>query len=870
MSQLEKNYSPRDFEDRIYKYWTDSGFFAPDTDSGKIPYTIVIPPPNITGQLHMGHALNNTLQDIIIRTKRMQGYAALWLPGTDHASIATEAKIVEAMKKEGLTKEDVGRENFLERAWAWNEKYGSRIVEQLKKLGCSCDWSRLRFTLDEGCSKAVDKVFVDLYEKGLVYRGERIINWCPYCRTSISDAEVEYGEKDGHFWHINYPLADGGGHLSLATTRPETMLGDTAVAVNPNDDRYKQYIGRTVILPIVNREIPIIADDYVDTEFGTGVVKITPAHDPNDFFVGQRHNLPVINIMTEDGRINQNGGEFEGLDRYEARDRIVELLKEEGFLTKTEEHRHNVGECYRCSTVVEPRVSLQWFVKMEPLAKPAIQAVKDGEIKFIPDRYSKTYFNWMENIKDWCISRQLWWGHRIPAYHCDDCGDITVSLTTPDACKCGGLLRQDEDTLDTWFSSALWPFSTLGWPENTRDLEYFYPTNVLVTAYEIIFFWVARMIFSGLYNMNKIPFDTVLIHGLVRDEIGRKMSKSLGNGSDPIDVINNYGADALRFMVTIGLSPGSDTRENSEKINAGRLFANKLWNSARFVLMNVEQDTKPEIPCTLTLEDRWILTKYNNLIAEMTANIDKYELGLGLQKIYDFIWDVFCDWYIEIVKPRLWSGGEGADSVKSLLLYILSGSLKLLHPYMPYITEELWQSLPGREGSIMVSPWPEYNAQYIYDSAADFENVIEAVRAIRNIRNEMNIPVSKKAVLYVETKQRQIFDECASVFVKLAGASEVVTGDSFDISGAVIIPTANARLLIPAGELVDTKKETERLTKERDACQKDIDFISGKLSNQSFIAKAPEKIINAEKEKLAKAQERMANIMLGIADTIDS
>ena len=708
---LAKQYDPKDVEDRIYKFWLDGKYFHAKCDPDKKPYTIVIPPPNITGQLHMGHALDNTLQDILIRYRRMQGYDALWLPGTDHASIATEAKIVEAMRKEGITKEDIGREGFLKRAWEWKEKFGGRIIEQLKKMGSSCDWDRERFTMDEGCSKAVKEVFVNLYNKGLIYRGERIVNWCPHCLTSISDAEVEYEDQAGHFWHLRYPFKDGSGYLELATTRPETMLGDTAVAVNPNDERYKDIVGKTLILPIVHREIPVIADDYVEMDFGTGCVKITPAHDPNDFEVGLRHNLEVIDTFTDDAHIKPEWGKYAGMDRMEARKAIVEDLEKEGAIVKIEDYSHNVGVCYRCHSSIEPKVSKQWFVKMEPLAKPAINCVKNGEVKFVPERFDKTYYHWMENIKDWCISRQLWWGHRIPAWYCDDCGEVVVSKETPTVCpKCGcNHLTQDPDTLDTWFSSALWPFSTLGWPDKTPELAHYFPTSTLVTGYDIIFFWVARMIFSSVENMHERPFDTVFIHGIVRDAQGRKMSKSLGNGIDPLIVIDEYGADALRFTLATGNSPGNDMRFSDEKVGASRNFANKLWNAARFILMNLGEDEKaPHIPDELALEDKWILSLFNKLTKEVTDNLDKFELGIAVQKLYDFIWDVFCDWYIEISKIRLNSGDEkAAQTARDMLVYIMSNTLKLLHPFMPFITEEIWQTLPHEGESIMISEWPE-------------------------------------------------------------------------------------------------------------------------------------------------------------------
>ena len=743
-------------EGRIYDFWMQGGYFHAEVDPKKKPYTIVIPPPNITGQLHMGHAWDETLQDILIRWKRMQGYSALWLPGTDHASIATEAKIVEAMREEGLSKEDLGREAFLERAWAWKDKFGGRILEQLKLLGSSCDWDRLRFTMDEGCSKAVRHVFVKLYEEGLIYRGERIINWCPHCKTAISDAEVIFEEQQGSFWHLRYPLADGSGYIQLATTRPETMLGDTAVAVHPEDERYKHLVGKNVILPLVNKEIPIVADEYVEMDFGTGVVKITPAHDPNDFEVGRRHNLPVINVMNEDGSINENGGKYAGLSGMEARKQIVKDLEEGGYLIKVEPLKHNVGTCQRCHTVVEPRVSTQWFVKMEPLAKPAIDVVKDGTIRFIPERLEKTYYNWMENIKDWCISRQLWWGHRIPAWYCEDCGETIVSETDVDTCpKCGGKhIHQDEDTLDTWFSSALWPFSTLGWPDETEELKYFYPTDTLVTGYDIIFFWVARMIFSGLKHMDKAPFNTVLFHGLLRDSQGRKMSKSLGNGIDPVDVINQYGADALRFTLVTGNSPGNDARYSDEKVAASRNFANKIWNAARFIHMNIDgHDVPCALPQSLTLEDQWIVSRFNTVTKEVTENLDKFELGMAVSKLYDFIWDDFCDWYIELAKRPLTGGDEAAaQNTRQVLVWVLTNTLALLHPFMPFVTEEIWQSLPHQGEALIVAPWPEYEEGRAFPQAeAEMKKVMELITAVRTRRSEMNVPPSKKAHLSIET-----------------------------------------------------------------------------------------------------------------------
>ncbi len=866
--ELSKLYEPKEVEDKIYGYWIENDCFKANIDRSKTPYTIVIPPPNITGQLHMGHALDNTLQDILIRWRRMQGYCALWLPGTDHASIATEAKIVEAMKKEGLTKEMIGRDAFLERAWKWKETYGGRIISQLKKLGSSCDWSRERFTLDEGCSRAVKEVFVKLYEKGLIYRGERIINWCPHCLTSISDAEVNYEEQDGFFWHIRYPLSDGSGWLELATTRPETMIGDTAVAVNPDDERYKHLVGKTLRLPLFDREIPIIADSYVDMEFGTGVVKITPAHDPNDFEVGLRHNLPVINAMTDDAHINEIGGKYHGLDRYEARKQIVSDLEAGGFLVKVEPHRHNVGTCYRCSTTVEPRISKQWFVKMEPLAKPAIEAVKNGETKFIPERFDKIYFHWMENIKDWCISRQLWWGHRIPAYYCEKCGEMTVSKDEIHTCpKCGGNVVQDPDTLDTWFSSALWPFSTLGWPEKTEDLDYFYPTSTLVTGYDIIFFWVARMIFSGIEQMGEVPFKTVLIHGLVRDSQGRKMSKSLGNGIDPLEVIDQYGADALRFTLATGNAPGNDMRYSDEKVRASRNFANKLWNASRFIMMNLPDDFKFEgLPQNLATEDKWLISKFNTLAKEVTENLEKFELGVAVAKLYDFIWDVYCDWYIELTKPRIQAGGDTAKSAQAVLVWAMRGILKLLHPFMPFITEEIWQTLCGEEGPLMLQKFPEYSQDLHFErEESDFEKIISAIKGIRNRRAEMNVPPSVKAALFIETQNPNIFEAGRLFFERLAYASSIEIGERFDMPGAVTIVSDGARIFIPMEQLIDKEKELARLAKELDAAKKDVEFLSGKLSNEGFLAKAPEKLIEAEKAKLEKATEKLKKIEESIA-----
>ena len=863
--ELEKQYNPSDVEDRTYKFWVDNKYFHADVKSDKKPYTIVIPPPNITGQLHMGHALDNTLQDILIRYHRMNGYDTLWLPGTDHASIATEAKIVEAMRAEGVTKEDLGREKFLERAWEWKKQYGGRIIEQLKKMGSSCDWDRERFTLDDGCNKAVVEVFNNLYEKGLIYRGERIVNWCPHCLTSISDAEVEYEDQAGHFWHLKYPLVDGSGYLELATTRPETLLGDTAVAVNPSDERYKDMVGKMLDLPIVHRQIPVIADDYVDVEFGTGVVKITPAHDPNDFEVGLRHNLEVIDVMTDDAHIKDGWGKYSGMDRYECRKAIVEDLKAEGALLEIEDYSHNVGTCYRCGTTIEPKVSKQWFVKMKPLAGPAIDAVKNDETKFVPKRYEKTYFHWLENIRDWCISRQLWWGHRIPAWYCDDCGEITVSREEPCKCsKCGSEhIHQDPDTLDTWFSSALWPFSTMGWPEETEDFKKYYPTNTLVTGYDIIPFWVMRMMFSGIEQTGKVPFDTVLIHGLVRDSQGRKMSKSLGNGIDPLLVIEQYGADALRFALATGNSPGNDMRFSDDKVNASRNFANKLWNAARFVLMYLEDFDYQGLPNDLAIEDKWIISKVNTLAKDVTENLDKFELGIAIQKLYDFIWDVFCDWYIEIAKIRLQGDDESAKTTaKAVLVYVLTDILKLLHPFMPFITEEIYQAIPHSDESIMISEWVKYDEALSFaDDEAEMEKIMKAIRAIRNRRAEMNIPPSKKATVYIETADADTFSMGAKFIIRLASAAEVKLNDDISaIGNTVTIITDDAKIYIPLGDLVDFEAERKRLEKELAQCQDKLDFINKKLSNPGFVNKAPEKVVAQNKEDAAKLEERIANI----------
>ena len=869
--ELAKAYEPQEVEGRIYDFWMQGGYFHAEVDPKKKPYTIVIPPPNITGQLHMGHAWDETLQDILIRWKRMQGYSALWLPGTDHASIATEAKIVEAMREEGLSKEDLGREAFLERAWAWKDKFGGRILEQLKLLGSSCDWDRLRFTMDEGCSKAVRHVFVKLYEEDLIYRGERIINWCPHCKTAISDAEVIFEEQQGSFWHLRYPLADGSGYIQLATTRPETMLGDTAVAVHPEDERYKHLVGKNVILPLVNKEIPIVADEYVEMDFGTGVVKITPAHDPNDFEVGRRHNLPVINVMNEDGSINENGGKYAGLSGMEARKQIVKDLEEGGYLIKVEPLKHNVGTCQRCHTVVEPRVSTQWFVKMEPLAGPAIDVVKDGAIRLIPDRMEKTYYNWMENIKDWCISRQLWWGHRIPAWYCEDCGETIVSEMNVDTCpKCGGKrIHQDEDTLDTWFSSALWPFSTLGWPDETEELKYFYPTDTLVTGYDIIFFWVARMIFSGLKHMDKAPFNTVLFHGLLRDSQGRKMSKSLGNGIDPVDVINQYGADALRFTLVTGNSPGNDARYSDEKVAASRNFANKIWNAARFIHMNIDGHSVPcALPETLSLEDQWIVSRFNTVTKEVTENLDKFELGMAVSKLYDFIWDDFCDWYIELAKRPLTGGDEAAaQNTRQVLVWVLTNTLALLHPFMPFVTEEIWQSLPHQGEALIVAPWPEYEEGRAFPQAeAEMKKVMELITAVRTRRSEMNVPPSKKAHLAIEAADTAAFEAEKEAIARLAYCSGVEVAQSVpQAEGSVTVVTAACRAYLPMDDLVDKKAETARLTKELEGAKKQLATAEAKLQNEKFISKAPQKVIDGVKDNAEKLREKVRGIEEALA-----
>ncbi len=867
--ELEKNYNPSEIEGRLYQKWLDNKYFHAQVNKDKKPFTIVMPPPNITGQLHMGHALDNTLQDILIRFKRMQGYEALWVPGTDHASIATEAKIVEAMRKEGITKEEIGRDEFLKRAWDWKAEYGGRIVSQLKKIGSSADWDRERFTMDEGCSEAVKEVFVNLYNKGQIYKGERIINWCPKCLTSISDAEVEYEDQAGHFWHLRYPLSDGSGYIEMATTRPETMLGDTAVAVNPNDDRYKDMVGKTVVLPIVHREIPIIADEYVEMEFGTGVVKITPAHDPNDFEVGLRHNLPVINVLTEDARIVDDYPKYAGMDRYEAREAIVKDLEAEGALVKIEDYSHNVGTCYRCHTTVEPRVSKQWFVKMKELAAPAIEAVKNGDTKFVPEHFDKTYFHWLEGIKDWCISRQLWWGHRIPAFYCDECGEMVVTKEESAVCpKCGKPMRQDPDTLDTWFSSALWPFSTLGWPEKTPELEYFYPTDVLVTGYDIIFFWVVRMMFSGLEHMGEVPFKNVLIHGLVRDSQGRKMSKSLGNGIDPLEVIDKYGADALRLTLVTGNAPGNDMRFYWERVEASRNFANKVWNASRFIMMNLDKAEGKKVSLDeLTPADKWILSKLNTLAEDVTENMENFDLGVAVGKIYDFIWEEFCDWYIEMVKPRLYND---ADTTKAAALYtlktVLIESLKLLHPYMPFITEEIFCNLQDDEESIMISEWPVYREEYNFPVEENaIETIKEAVRGIRNMRTSMNVAPSRKAKVYVVSQDaalREIFENGKVFFASLGYASEVIIQDGKDgiDSDAVSVVIPNGTIYMPFAELVDIAKEIERLEAEEKRLTGELARVNGMLSNERFVSKAPAAKIQEEKDKLEKYTQMMEQV----------
>ncbi len=861
MRELPKQYDPKQVEDRIYKMWMDKGYFHAKRDPEKKPFTIVIPPPNVTGQLHLGHAVDETLQDVLIRYKRMKGYSALWLPGYDHAGIATQIKVEEQLRnEEHLTRFDLGREKFLDRVWDWKNKYGDRIVTQLKTLGSSCDWERQRFTMDDGCSKAVREVFCSLYEKGLIYKGKRIINWCPHCTTALSDAEVEYEEKPGKLWHIRYPLTDGSGYVIVATTRPETMLGDSGVAVNPEDERYASIVGKTCTLPLVGREIPIVADDYVDTAFGTGCVKMTPAHDPTDFEVGLRHNLGQILILDGDGKII-NGGKYDGMDRYEARKAIVADLQEQGYLVEIEDHTHNVGTCYRCHSDVEPLASDQWFVKMEPLAKEAIRVVEDGTIKFVPERFSKTYLNWMYGVKDWCISRQLWWGHQIPAWYCDDCGHVTVSRT--DICQCEACqsenVNRDPDVLDTWFSSALWPFSTLGWPDDTEDLAYFYPTDVLLTGYDISFFWVARMIFSGMEHMKQEPFKTVLIHGLVRDPQGKKMSKSAGNGVDPIQVIDQFGADAMRFNIITGISPGNDLRIYDERCEAMRNFANKLWNAARYVMMNLTVEEN-RLPDTLRLEDKWILSKLNDLTAQVNENFDKYELGLAATKIYDFIWDSFCDWYIEITKPRLKEGDTGAQQV---LLYVLTDILRLLHPFMPFITEEVYGAIPHNGEALIIENYPEYTAELAFpQEEADFESIMTAVKAIRSRRAEMNVPPSKRPSLILVTEKPQVFEAGRVYMGNLAYAGQISITDTApaDIDGMVNVVTEDVKIFMPLAELVDLEKERARIEKELAKARQDIENQEKKLANESFTSRAPERVVNLEREKLAKAQALAANL----------
>ena len=868
---IAKNYNPAEFEDKLYSQWVEKGYFHAEVDKNKKPFTIVIPPPNVTGQLHMGHALDETLQDILIRYKRMQGFSALWVPGTDHAGIATQIKVeAELREKEGLTRYDLGREKFLERVWDWKHQYGNRIINQLKKIGSSCDWDRERFTMDEGCSKAVKEVFVNLYEKGLIYQGSRIINWCPNCITALSDAEVEHAEQAGHFWHIKYPIKDSDGFVEIATTRPETLLGDTAVAVNPEDERYKDLIGKMLILPLVGREIPVIADEYVDKEFGTGCVKITPAHDPNDFEVGLRHNLEQIKVMNDDATINHYGGKYEGMDRYEARKAIVADLDELGLLVKVEDHSHNVGQCYRCGTTVEPIISKQWFVKMKPLAQPAIDAVKNKETEFVPEHFEKVYFHWLENIRDWCISRQLWWGHRIPAFYCDDCGEMVVTKEDSATCpKCGKPMRQDEDTLDTWFSSALWPFSTLGWPEKTEELDYFYPTSVLVTGYDIIPFWVMRMMFSAIEHTGEVPFKHVFIHGLVRDSQGRKMSKSLGNGIDPLEIVEKYGADALRFTLATGNAPGNDMRFYVERVEASRNFANKIWNASRFTLMNLDV-TENKLPdfADLQLEDKWILSKYNSVVKVVTENLDKFELGVALSNLYDFIWENFCDWYIELVKPRLFDKeNPTAKTAQYVLTYVLSNTMKLLHPFMPFITEEIWQHLPHEGESIMISQWPEYMEELNFPTDEEsMEIIMNSISAIRNRRAEMNVPPSKKAKVIIVTDKTDVFVKGTAFFEKLASASEaVVQTDKSGISeNAVNVVVPSAEIYLPLDELVDKSKELERLNAEKKKLEGEIKRVEGKLNNPGFVSKAPQKVVDEEKAKGDMYKEMLEKVLESI------
>ena len=868
--ELPKVYEPQLVEEKIYRMWEEGGYFHTKAEEGKKPFTIVMPPPNVTGQLHMGHAMDATLQDTLIRFKRMQGYAALWIPGTDHAGIATQIKVEEELrKKDGLSRHDLGREKFLERVWDWKHKYGNRIVEQQKKLGSSCDWQRARFTMDEGCSKAVREVFVSLYEKGLIYKGSRIVNWCPHCVTALSDAEVEYVDKPGKLWHLKYPIVgEEGRYVIVATTRPETMLGDSGVAVNPNDPRYGDLVGKKCLLPLMNRQIPIVADEYVDLEFGTGCVKMTPAHDPNDFEVGLRHNLEMIRVLDDNGKVNELGGKYCGMDRYDARKAILADLDELGLLEKIEDHQHNVGTCYRCGNDVEPIVSAQWFVKMEPLAREGIRSVKEGETKFVPERFTKNYMNWMENLHDWCISRQLWWGHQIPVWYCADCGHMTCTREDPHVCeKCGSAhIERDPDVLDTWFSSALWPFSTLGWPEKTPDLDYFYPTDVLVTGYDIITFWVSRMIVSGLEHTNKAPFHTVLIHGLVRDNQGRKMSKSLGNGIDPLVMIDKYGCDALRMNMVTGNSPGNDMRFYVERCEAMRNFANKLWNASRYVLMNLGEDAVNQLPelSKLEIADKWVLSKLNTLTAEVTENLEKYELGVAIQKLYDFVWDTYCDWYIELTKARLYSeDSDRKQTAISVLVYVLDQMLKLLHPFMPFITEEIWQSLPHEGEALMIAKWPEFREELAFRSEEDqMESVMNAIRAIRNRRAEMNVPPSKKAALYILSSKQKIFEEGEGFLQRLAYADEVkiLSSEPENLDGMVTITTSDAKLYIPMGQLVDVAKEIERIQKELDNNRKFLASLEGKLSNEKFVSRAPEAVVNAEREKAAKTRDLIAQL----------
>lgn len=864
-NELNKTYNPSEVEDELYEFWLKNGFFEAKIDKNKKPFTIVMPPPNITGKLHMGHALDETLQDTIIRFKRMQGFSTLWIPGTDHASIATEAKIVQKMREEGVSKEEIGREEFLKRAWQWKKEYGRNIVNQIKKLGASCDWSRERFTMDEGCTKAVRKFFVKLYEEGLIYKGERMINWCPKCKTSISDSEVTFEEKDGNFYHLKYQVAnEKDKFITVATTRPETLFGDTAVAVNPNDDRYKNFIGKKVIVPIINREVLVISDDYVDMEMGTGALKITPAHDPNDFEVGNRHNLAIINVMNDDATMNEKAGKYCGLDRFEARKKVIEELRELDLLGEIKELKHNVGTCYRCSNIVEPKISKQWFVKMESLAKPAIECVKNSDVKFIPERFSKIYFHWMENIKDWCISRQLWWGHRIPVWYCKDCGEVMASCDDLVKCKsCGSEnIYQDEDTLDTWFSSGLWPFSILGWPEKTPELDYFYPTNVLVTGYDIIFFWVAKMIFSSMKIMEKPPFENILIHGLVRDSLGRKMSKSLGNGIDPLEIIKQYGADALRFSLILGISPGNDIRFFNEKVEASRNFANKIWNAARFVHMNIDKEKiKPNLPSNLNFIDKWILSRFNKVAKEVTENMEKFELGIAAQKIYDFIWDEFCDWYIEFSK---------ISGKKEVLLWVMINSLKLLHPFMPFITEKIWMSFPHFEKSIMTSEYPIFDKGFIDSDSEKFVMILMSViKSVRNLRKEMNVPYGKKTTIYIQTEDRMlidIFEKSRDIICKLAYAKNIEIANNFELSKSVSAVNDFVKIYIPVDELVDVKAEISRLNKELEVTEKQFSQAMARLNNENFVSKAPQKVIDGARESAEKLKNKISKLKESIEE----